>query len=321
MKTRKLIKPLVIILWSLIVCVIVIELGLQIASFVIAGRSARLDITDPGAPVILCVGDSSTYGQGVRMEESYPYQLQAKIRKMGYRVNVVNRGIPGVNTSVIRYYLPAWLREYRPVAVIILASVNNIWNIRYTTWSDYMDGIPTSLTSRLAAFFERRVKTVHGLTILFHRFGMTPWLGTESDRHGRKVFQHLNEVSTNEEALARWNRAARDLTAIVSQVKKADAVPVLMTYVGFSPTHFVIPNALLRKLAAALDVTLADNDKVVRSALAKDNGTVDEATRDIYFFPDVHLKGPGYDKVSDNVLAVLERAGVIKLLPTSGSLP
>lgn len=52
------------------------------------------------APVILAVGESSTAGYGVSVNDSYPAQLQRLLDNAGYHYQVVNHGRSGSTTAM-----------------------------------------------------------------------------------------------------------------------------------------------------------------------------------------------------------------------------
>jgi len=113
-------------------CIVVIGLiegVLQIASLFVGQRQ----IHDPGQAdghTILCLGDSHTYGVKLGEEDSYPGQLQTLLdaRAKG-RYRILNFGLPGTNSSEIRASLSDRLVKYRPKTLILLAGINNYWNI------------------------------------------------------------------------------------------------------------------------------------------------------------------------------------------------
>jgi lysophospholipase L1-like esterase len=84
----------------------------------------------PGARErVLCVGDSHTYGAGVRSDEAYPAQLQVLLDEAAPGVySVVNRGVPGYNSLQVRNRLPQWIAELRPTVIVVVVGVNNTWN-------------------------------------------------------------------------------------------------------------------------------------------------------------------------------------------------
>jgi tetratricopeptide (TPR) repeat protein len=82
---------------------------------------------DAAATTVLCEGDSFTYGIG---GEAYPQQLDRILdeRAGGDHHRVVNKGIPGLNTTVLADQLEAHIDEYKPDVVVVLIGENNSWN-------------------------------------------------------------------------------------------------------------------------------------------------------------------------------------------------
>ncbi len=82
---------------------------------------------DAHATTVLCEGDSFTYGIG---GEAYPQQLDRILdeRAGGDHTRVVNKGIPGLNTTVLADHLEAHIDEYHPDVVVVLIGENNSWN-------------------------------------------------------------------------------------------------------------------------------------------------------------------------------------------------
>ena len=117
-----------------------LELVLQIASF--AGRHAVGPTSDTphsaGEIVILCVGDSHTFGAPVP-KESYPIQLQARLveRFPERAFRVVNLGIPRVNSAFVANRLERQMLQIEPDLVILWVGVKNLWNVLETeAWGD-----------------------------------------------------------------------------------------------------------------------------------------------------------------------------------------
>ncbi len=72
-----------------------------------------------GESVVLVLGDSFTYGLGVRFEDSYPAQLEASLRLAQLDVAVVNAGNPGFDTQMAYDRLLAVYKHYEPDCVIL----------------------------------------------------------------------------------------------------------------------------------------------------------------------------------------------------------
>jgi lysophospholipase L1-like esterase len=313
MRTRRLIWRVTTVA---VILVAGLEAALQAAHAWAARRAARAALSDPGAPVVLCLGDSHTYGAGVTAAEAYPAQLEALLRARGYRVNVVNLGVPGMNTSEIRRALPGWLKRFSPVAVIVLAGVNNGWNRRDAAWSDAQDGVPSSVLARIRDSLAGRVRLVRAALVFSRRLELAgPGPELAQDRTGAAVLHYQRDSYALESREAVYDRARRDLTAIIAQARANHVTAVLMTYVSDPEFDFATPNRLLREAADFMNAPLADNDLALRPLLSNPDGSVNAARRESMFFPDMHPRALGYEKMAPNIAAALEAGGVLGLLP------
>lgn len=75
------------------------------------------------------LGDSNTYGFGAGFRNSYPQVLQRRWNaELGQgRVEVLNLGTPGLNSSKLRQQLPGILTSLRPDLLVIMIGVNDLW--------------------------------------------------------------------------------------------------------------------------------------------------------------------------------------------------
>lgn len=294
------------------------EIALRIGASVVARTASRRAATDLTAPAILCVGDSHTYGVGAGPDETYPAQLQAKLAKRGYRTSVVNLGAPGSNTSEIRRSLPQWLRSYTPVAVVVLASVNNCWNDKDADWSDAQEGLPVPCGRRVGIWMQTHSRVVRAVSLLlrgWHRQARDSVEISET-REGDRVLHSQNALWDRPEERRRLTiegmyRALRDLTAIVKLTSEAKAIPILLTYVAKTDDNFSDQNMALRSVAKEMRVMLVDNDRIIRAAFTAADGLVDEEKAGGIFHPDLHLAAGGYSRVSDNIANALAQSGIL----------
>ncbi|MFH1619922.1 MAG: tetratricopeptide repeat protein [bacterium] len=81
-----------------------------------------------GEHVVLCEGDSFTFGVG---GTAYPRQMEGILnnRSAGAGFRVINNGIPSSNTSMIYKRLASDIPKLRPDTVIMLAGAMNRWNL------------------------------------------------------------------------------------------------------------------------------------------------------------------------------------------------
>ena len=129
--------------FALLAVLVCAELFLQAASWLTrsVGRRDSLEDAVAGArnsETILCVGDSHTFGLPLPQEESYPAQLEVVLaqRHPGRDFQVVNLGIPGMNSGYAANRLERQMLQLRPRLVIVWVGINNQWNVAETDRSD-----------------------------------------------------------------------------------------------------------------------------------------------------------------------------------------
>jgi acyl-CoA thioesterase-1 len=74
---------------------------------------------EPAAPAVVFLGDSLTFGQGLREGSAYPALIAERMRSEGIRLPVVNAGVSGDTTADGLARLPKILAQ--PVAVLVVA--------------------------------------------------------------------------------------------------------------------------------------------------------------------------------------------------------
>ncbi len=129
MKIRPFFERLGLVFFGLVLAVFLLEFVLRIASVFFGPRVIESSFQG-SRHVILCLGDSHTYGVSYSPDEAYPGQLQARLdHRDPDRYQVINLGIPGMNSSQIRSRLPGLLDQYRASTIIFGAGINNLWNV------------------------------------------------------------------------------------------------------------------------------------------------------------------------------------------------
>lgn len=115
----------------LVVTLLLLELVLQVLSFGtwwfagsgVGGRAAELPA---GSRVLLCLGDSFTWGMGASdRDHSYPAVLA---ERLGADWVAVNGGWPGRNSRGLLEGLDRMLADYAPELVCVVVGVNDTWN-------------------------------------------------------------------------------------------------------------------------------------------------------------------------------------------------
>ena len=121
-RARRIRNRLLAVGLGLLLVPVLLEVVLQVASlFVSSDRGAT-----EGAALVVCQGDSHTYGLWLPPEHAYPAQLQDLLEESGAPLpDVVNRGIPGKTTWQVRDELAADLERWTPKAVCLWGGVND----------------------------------------------------------------------------------------------------------------------------------------------------------------------------------------------------
>ena len=100
----------ILILFGLVVCVVILELGLRLGGWVFISlqeyRNEKV-ARKGGTYCVLCLGESTTAHM---KEDSYPSQLQQILNKknIGVKFVVINEGVNGITTIDILRRLLSW---------------------------------------------------------------------------------------------------------------------------------------------------------------------------------------------------------------------
>ncbi len=209
---------------ALLVAVLAGELFLQLASFIASRTSARGDAGSAASDsiTILCVGDSHTYGLPLPPEESYPALLEARLseRHPASVFQVVNLGIPGMNSGYLANRLERQMLQLRPQLVLVWVGINNQWNVAESEDGGGALG-RLLLHSRLYRLARIAWYTSTGYQYDPEQHG--GWFEGEQPPSARRP---PDEAQTRELAPG----LTRDLTRIVETVRSLDTPVVFLTY-------------------------------------------------------------------------------------------
>lgn len=117
----------------------------------------------PGAPTVLCFGDSLTQGTGASPGESYPDYLRKALAAAGYRVEVSTAGSPGLVTADAVPQLSRALAAHPTVVVLEMGA------------NDAIYGKPTADTERNLRAMIAEVQSAESKLVLAG-FDMRPLL-------------------------------------------------------------------------------------------------------------------------------------------------
>ncbi len=232
-----------------------VEVVLQLASLGTRYLHARSEASAPrrGALMILCVGDSHTYGATLPEPESYPHQLESSLRSRYERdIQVVNLGVPGMNTPMVANRLEGQIARLHPDLVIVWAGVNSFWNAAETeAWEGWTNG-PRAWLFRL--------RTV--------RFAAAAWFNMTGFEHARAEVLEWGDDGPiwqfGEERLVmktgrgepdwlpeeRVRRGLENDYARMIRTARAHETPIFFVTYPYEAGIFGIANEMLRAVAA-----------------------------------------------------------------------
>ena len=128
------------------------ESVLRLSSAIVRNPQNAAAFPDMGQDVfvIVCLGDSVTYGVGDPAGQGYPKNLEAILSaRMNKKVIVINKGIPGASTTTVLNELNDAIKKipHIDLVVILTGNGNSIWNLQ-GMFHD-LRSIPLSSTDRM----------------------------------------------------------------------------------------------------------------------------------------------------------------------------
>lgn len=331
---RPLRVPVAILLGTLLSWAL-LEGALQVAALFVEGSRAG----EEGASLVLCHGDSNTFGLYLTAERSYPAQLEGLLRER-YRpdARVVNCGLPGKTTWIVRQQLAEDMARYTPRAVVLLAGINDCWALRPDP-AELEAGPDEAPAAEASPGFFASLRTVKLARILLSRADQEAadsgseapdgpddpaaqldgqqaiWVdpediqkleGTEreiaaTDRTGAvRPFRLVGGLPGAEE-YQRW--IEEDWVAAAELIRSRDAVPILLCYPSEKGVFPAVNEAVVRA-AESSGARLVD----ARAAFARAEAQVG---REALLYEDGHPTELGYSILARLVLQALEEEGVV----------
>lgn len=132
---------------------------------------------------ILAFGDSLFAGLGVGMENSYPAQLEAALRRDGINARIANAGVSGDTTAAGRQRLAFTLDAQKPAPDLVLLELGA---------NDMLRGLsPAETRANLAAMLDELAK--RGIPVLLMGMRAPPNYGAEYQRAFDAIYADLGK--------------------------------------------------------------------------------------------------------------------------------
>lgn len=297
---------------TLVVCgtlagLLLLEGLLQMGAYIASATRPRIPRTWlSGGQRVLCLGDSNTFGLLLEKptEQAYPRRFQDlwNAREGAAPIEVLNLGVPGMNSSKLRRLLPELLHTLRPHVVTIMVGVNDFWTAPVPV-DEEAEGDESMFDaawrySRVVrlAYMIRRALQPPTMELSYPKFGDTT-LDVTLRYEGRELDLTPPSPSANRKD---WREHLKEnLIKMPELVARADARLIFLTYPA-ERSLYPQANAVIRGAAKTTRTTLVDlGTKFVRACPSKD-------CSDLFFF-DYHPTLKGHELAAQLMVQQLKR--------------
>lgn len=131
---KQLVKKSMLCLVSLILTLIFVEVGLQLAAYFVQPSTKEISAVSQQPYRIVTIGESTTTWGG---EHAYPLILERRLKEVDLRYEVINLGQTSANTKTLKKSLATSIPKYKPGIAILMVGINDYWllpNKRLSFW-------------------------------------------------------------------------------------------------------------------------------------------------------------------------------------------
>ncbi len=264
----------------------------------------------PGEFRILFLGDSNTFGYGIKRRDAYAHQTELTLnaRPAGRPVRAINAGISGYSVWQELDYLKHEGIYFEPDLIVL--------GICFNDASDLIGFDPGEISTKAPEMFHSNAR-VHwsGLVRLLcgvhdqYRWGRDMQLVVQ-DRHRRELRELLDEPNSPGVEAA-WTRLTGDLDGL-NEFCTARDLPWIMLSTPFTNqfTRQVSEPSPQRRLQSWVDKNGAayiDFEPILRRRLKDDDQTIKD-----YFLDQTHPNEAGHRLIADALAEFLTKRGLIK---------
>lgn len=243
--------------------------------------------TSPGKEMVLCLGDSITYGYGVDDAHSYPARLQSALdREFPNRYSVLNAGVDAYPIAFEdEKFLYLWNRGLHPSVVFV----------GYTMNEGFLGHLVDS-SEEVKRQFARRVWLKNYLrSFALYNLVAEKWARTYYDRMKGKLVPGTNfAVLSKEEVDKRYERY---LQRLLADLQSRNVKPVFLLFCSFNgQTGSYNTEGPFEKVFAEFaeknGISLLRSDEMLRA------GEPQNVNLAKYFLDAVHMNERGTEKVA-----------------------
>ena len=318
-------RAIAAIILALIMAVLVVEVSFRLAGALARGEPGAIASSTRAHDVILCVGDSHTWGLGT----GYPTRLSERLAESSSRYRVIHLGVPGSNTAQVRKRLPGYVERFQPILVVLWAGVNNKYNRSDSEgWRDAGVDAPSPLRTLLDSSRLLRFVRVWRNERELNRFldGESTYVKPDDGGGGKKVggtsvmrfrrsimgetdiFDHFRGDYLPGAEVSRVTEL--DVRAIGEQLR-AQRIPLLVVTYPADGGWFWEANVGIRAAAAALAIPVVESPPIFQRLRVDLIRRGEKAPKQLLLDRTAHPQQRLYDAIADAIFQVADENGFL----------
>ncbi|MBT7391624.1 hypothetical protein HN827_02245 [archaeon] len=301
----------------IILILISIEISLRVIGDIYLNKTAfrKNDFyLQDNAINILTLGESSTAGLGVLRNESYPLQLERKLKELhpDKNINVIIPVHMGQNTGQLSNRIEKYIEIYKPKIILIMAGYNNEWSLAESNLHKFIKG-KDSFKVKLYSFLDnlrlyRYLRNIHIRYFVKNNKQYSQslknnqyiWGGPEHVRYPIKKWIYDLSETHRDEFINTWKY---DILKIIETSKNNKIIPILMTY-HINPTY--LNSKEFVDLAKKEKILLIRNDLIFKKIINDD--TINQY---IFSTDNWHPNSKGYELIAQNIINEINNNKII----------
>lgn len=298
-------------------CILLLEISLRIIGSLYLHKLYLQNFSSGNSKntTIICLGESSTGGLWVDWNDSYPKQLERKLREYygNEDITVIVPPHMGQNTSQMANRINQYIKLYKPKLIILMAGVNNEWSLAESHILKFLNKTNKD-TSRIKALLAldnfRLFKVLRYFYLKFiakeksvymQQNKYYVWGHPEASRYPPSDYIYSFAMKNKPAFLSLWRH---DLRNIIQEVKRNDVKVLLMTY--HINTAYLSINDFF-SMAEEQEIPLVRNDLSFNQLVS--NGTINQ-----YILQDNwHPNKQGYSIIANNAFDYIKKNNLLGL--------
>ena len=310
---KRVASRLLLLAFGVLLAILLFELGIRLVASLLP-RGEAVGAASDDYLVVLCIGDSHTWGHG----EGYPARIANVLGAQSDTARVINLGVPGTSTALLRSRFDEWLDRFRPDAVIVWSGVNNRWTRASTDPLSDHHWLERSRFLRLLRVWREQRRLAELLDDSRYVAPQT------RGKRGKVGTTWKQELLGSIDTIANLGGPVRsvdatvqmtelDLTFIAERAKERGVPLVFVTY-PLVEKDFGVANRGIRAAALATDAIVVESIDALDDLRRQ---YPDRQARSDYLDASVHPTQELYDAVGDRLVEVLTQQ--LRLLADRGS--